>query len=36
MVDEKGEVDWMIQCEIDLTSPREPDLPLLSLVHVGS
>ena len=36
VVDEKGEVDWMIQCEIDLTSAREPDLPLLSLVHVGS
>ncbi len=36
VVDETGEVDWMIQCEIDLTSPREPDLPLLSLVHVGS
>ena len=36
VVDEKGEVDWMLQCEIDLTSPRDPDLPLLSLVRVGT
>jgi superfamily II RNA helicase len=36
IVDEAGEVDWMLQCEIDLSSPRDPDLPLLSLVRVGT
>jgi hypothetical protein len=36
IVDEAGEVDWMLQCEIDLSAPCDPDLPLLSLVRVGT
>ncbi len=36
IVDEAGEVDWMIQCEIDLSAPRDPDLPLLALVRLGT
>ena len=36
IVDEAGEVDWAIECEIDLSSPRDPDAPLLSLVRIGT
>jgi superfamily II RNA helicase len=36
IVDEAGEVDWMIQCEIDLSGTFDADLPLLSLVRVGT
>jgi len=36
IVDEAGEADWMLQCEIDLTGDRDPDLPLLGLVRVGT
>jgi hypothetical protein len=36
VVDEAGEVDWMLQCEIDLSAPRDPDLPLLTLVRIGT
>jgi superfamily II RNA helicase len=36
IVDEAGEVDWMLECEIDLSSPREPDAPLLSLLRIGT
>ncbi len=36
IVDEAGEVDWAIVCEIDLTGPHEPDRPLLTLVRVGT
>jgi len=36
IVDEAGEVDWAIECEIDLSSPRDPDAPLLSLVRFGT
>jgi superfamily II RNA helicase len=36
IVDEAGEVDWMLQCEIDLTDPaRDTDQPLLTLVRAG-
>lgn len=37
IVDEAGEVDWAVTCEIDLTEPpRDPDQPLLALVRVGT
>ncbi|HEX9049481.1 MAG TPA: DUF3516 domain-containing protein [Anaeromyxobacter sp.] len=36
IVDEAGEVDWAIVCEIDLTGPHDPDRPLLSLVRIGT
>jgi hypothetical protein len=36
LVDEAGEVDWMIQCEVDLSGPFDPDLPLLTLLRVGT
>jgi hypothetical protein len=36
IVDEAGEVDWMIQCEIDCTGAFEAERPLLSLVRVGA
>jgi hypothetical protein len=36
IVDEAGEVDWMLECEIDLSSPRDPDAPLLSLLRIGT
>jgi superfamily II RNA helicase len=37
IVDEAGEVDWMLQCEIDLADPaRDTDQPLLTLVRVGA
>jgi superfamily II RNA helicase len=36
IVDEEGEADWMLQCEIDLSAPRDPDLPLVDLVRVGT
>jgi hypothetical protein len=36
-VDEAGEVDWAIRCEIDLSAPdRDFDLPLLALVEIGT
>ena len=36
IVDEEGEVDWMLQCEIDLSAPRDPDPPLVDLVRIGT
>lgn len=36
LVDEAGEVDWMIQCEVDLTGDFDPDRPVLSLLRVGT
>jgi len=36
VVDEAGEVDWMIQCEVDLTADFDPDQPLLTLLRVGT
>jgi superfamily II RNA helicase len=35
IVDEAGEVDWMIQCEVDLDGDFDPDRPLLTLLRVG-
>ncbi len=36
IVDEAGEVDWMIQCEVDLTGEFDPDRPVLTLLRVGT
>jgi superfamily II RNA helicase len=36
IVDEAGEVDWMIQCEVDLTGDFDPDRPVLTLLRVGA
>jgi superfamily II RNA helicase len=36
ILDEAGEVDWMLECVVDLTEPRDPDLPLVELVRVGT
>jgi superfamily II RNA helicase len=36
IVDEAGEVDWMLQCEIDLSTPRDPDAPLIDLIRIGT
>ncbi|HEY6106622.1 MAG TPA: DUF3516 domain-containing protein, partial [Anaeromyxobacteraceae bacterium] len=36
IVDEAGEVDWMLECRVDLSAPRDPDLPLVELVRIGT
>ena len=36
IVDEAGEVDWAIVCEIDLTGEHDRDRPVISLVRVGT
>lgn len=36
MVDEEGEADWALFCEVDLTEPRDLDRPLISLVRAGT
>jgi len=36
IVDEAGEVDWMIQAEVDLTGDFDPDRPIVSLLRVGT
>ena len=36
IVDPQGEVDWVIECAIDLGTPRPDDAPLLELVRVGT
>jgi hypothetical protein len=36
IVDEAGEVDWMLHCEVDLTGDFDPDGPLISLLRVGT
>ncbi|HET7826001.1 MAG TPA: DUF3516 domain-containing protein, partial [Anaeromyxobacter sp.] len=35
IVDEKGEVDWMLQLEIDCTGELDADRPLVQLVRVA-
>ncbi len=35
LVDEAGEVDWMLQCEVDLGGAFDPDQPVISLLRVG-
>ncbi len=36
IVDEAGEVDWMLECQVDLSAERDPDLPLVELVRIGT
>jgi hypothetical protein len=36
VVDETGEVDWVVECVVDLTEGRPEDAPLLELVRVGT
>jgi superfamily II RNA helicase len=36
IVDPEGEVDWVIECTIDLARPRPAEAPLLELVRVGT
>jgi superfamily II RNA helicase len=36
IVDEAGEVDWMLECEVDLSGPRDPDEPLVDLVRIST
>jgi hypothetical protein len=36
IVDPEGEVDWVIECSIDLAQPRGAEVPLLELVRVGT
>ena len=36
IVDEAGEVDWAIVCEIDLSGPHDVDRPILTLVRIGT
>ncbi len=36
VVDEAGEVDWALGCEIDLSGSFDPEAPLLTLVRIGS
>ncbi|HVO18287.1 MAG TPA: DUF3516 domain-containing protein [Anaeromyxobacter sp.] len=36
VVDEAGEVDWALHCEIDLSGDFDPDAPVIRLLRVGS
>ena len=36
IVDPDGEVDWVIECAIDLAAPRPDDAPLIELVRIGT
>jgi hypothetical protein len=36
IVDEEGEADWAIFCEIDLSGAPDPELPTLTLVRIGT
>ena len=36
IVDPEGEVDWVIECSIDLAGSRPAEAPLLELVRVGT
>jgi hypothetical protein len=36
LVDEQGEVDWMLDCVVDLDGPRGPDDPLVELVRIAT
>jgi superfamily II RNA helicase len=36
IVDEEGEVDWMLECAVDLSAPVDPDQPLVDLVRVAT
>ena len=36
IVDPEGEVDWVVECAVDLGAERPEDAPLLELVRVGT
>jgi hypothetical protein len=36
MVDEAGEVDWALHCEVDLSGEYDREAPLIRLVRVGT
>jgi hypothetical protein len=36
LVDEAGEVDWALHCEIDCSGEYDADAPLIQLVRVGT
>ncbi len=36
IVDPQGEVDWVVECAVDLSAGREEDEPLIELVRVGT
>jgi superfamily II RNA helicase len=36
IMDEAGEADWAIHCEVDLSVPHDPDRPIVALVRVGT
>ncbi len=36
IVDEAGEADWALFCEIDGSVPLDPDAPIIALVRVGT
>jgi superfamily II RNA helicase len=36
LVDETGEVDWALHCEVDLTGAYDADAPLVTLVRIGT
>ena len=36
LVDEEGEADWALFCEIDLTGEHDRDRPVISLVRIGT
>ena len=36
IVDEAGEVDWMVECEVDLETHPDPDEPLVELVRIST
>jgi len=36
IVDESGEVDWMVECLVDLETRPDPDEPLVELVRIAT
>jgi hypothetical protein len=36
IVDEAGEVDWMLECAVDLERIPDPDEPLVELVRIST
>jgi superfamily II RNA helicase len=36
IIDPTGEADWMLDCTIDLSEPRDPALPLIGLRRIGT
>ncbi len=36
IVDPAGDEDWMLDCTVDLSEPREEDLPLIALRRIAT